>query len=127
MHKLKIFFYFSVLDKNDNPPKLSGEPYNFTVKETEVIRKKKYVYSTYKFTVQQIRIWKYLSDPDPYISIFLFFYLNNFPGKSLEGIRVRIAVEAAWSLNVYTILPYNNVQCTVHTHEKRINSIEKFF
>jgi hypothetical protein len=75
IHKLKIFFYFSVLDKNDNPPKLSGEPYNFTVKETEVIRKKKYVYYyTYKFTVQQIRIRKYLSDPDPYFSIFTFLF-----------------------------------------------------
>ncbi len=75
IHKLNIFFYFSVLDKNDNPPKLSGEPYNFTVKETEVIRKNKYVYYTYKFTVQQIRICKYLSDPDPYISIFFFIFI----------------------------------------------------
>ncbi len=30
--------FLLVLDKNDNAPKLSGEPYNFTVKETEVRR-----------------------------------------------------------------------------------------
>ncbi len=69
-----------MLDKNDNPPKLSGEPYNFTVKETEVIRKKKYAYYTYKFTVQQIRIRKFDGSGSLFFFYF-FFILNNFQGS----------------------------------------------